>query len=148
MFLKRLVNVSAEVARAIKNGEPVVALESAIITHGMPWPKNFEVATKVESIIRQRVSQGKMEHLSKPRHFISFQNAIPATIGIIGGNIHVGLTTDQIQFMSEKSQTHPHKFAKVSRRDFPYVLSKNLHGGTTVSGTMIVAHKVWKVIFT
>ncbi len=57
MFLKRLINVSAEVARAVKNGEPVVALESAIITHGMPWPKNYEVAMKVESIIRQRVSQ-------------------------------------------------------------------------------------------
>ena len=70
------------------------------------------------------------------------QNAVPATIGILEGNIYVGLSTDQIQFMSEKSQTQPHTFAKVSRRDFPYVLSKKLNGGTTVSGTMIVAHKV------
>lgn len=128
MLSRRLVTVSGEILKSVKNGDPVVALESTIITHGMPWPKNYESALKVEKIIRDK-------------------NVVPATIGIIGGQVHVGMSKDQIREMAEESQKHRNNFVKISRRDFPYVLSKKLSGGTTVAGTMMVAHKAGIPIF-
>jgi len=76
MFSKRFINVSAEIVKAVKNGEPVVALESTIITHGMPWPKNFEMAMRVESIVKQKVKTvltliqpSQIDFKIKPNHF-------------------------------------------------------------------------------
>ena len=110
------LDVSQEVALAIDEGRPVVALESTIIAHGMPYPKNVETALAVEKVIRDN-------------------GAIPATIGILGGRIKVGLTKEEIEYMA-----HAENVMKVSRRDFPLVISKKMDGATTVAGTMIAAH--------
>lgn len=110
--------VSNEVKDAIDNSEPVVALESTIITHGMPYPDNLKTALKVENIIRKN-------------------GAIPATIGILKGQIKIGLTEQEIASLAENND---HKKAlKVSRRDLPYVISQKMNGGTTVAATMILA---------
>ncbi|XP_071407238.1 uncharacterized protein [Pithys albifrons albifrons] len=98
-------------------GRPVVALESTIITHGMAYPLNLSMAREVEEIVRKN-------------------GAVPATIGILQGQIHVGLTDEELEFLARSKNA-----VKVSRRDFPFVLSQGLSGGTTVSGTMIAAHK-------
>ena len=110
------LDVSQEVALAIDEGRPVVALESTIIAHGMPYPKNVETALAVEKVIRDN-------------------GAIPATIGILGGRIKVGLTKEEIEYMA-----HAENVMKVSRRDFPLVISGKMDGATTVAGTMIAAH--------
>ncbi|CAO1412627.1 unnamed protein product [Diamesa serratosioi] len=105
----------------------VVALESTIITHGMPYPHNIETAMKVESIVRN-------------------EGAIPATIAIIGGRIKIGLSNDELEFMADvkgKKETT----LKTSRRDLAYVLSKKLNGGTTVAGTLICANMVGIKVF-
>nr|WP_307915447.1 pseudouridine-5'-phosphate glycosidase [Mycoplasmopsis bovis] len=101
----------------------VVALESTIITHGMPYPKNIEMALNVESIIRK-------------------QGAVPATIAIINGVIHVGLETHQIEELGKLKDV-----IKTSKRDFGYVLANKKNGGTTVSGTILVAQKVGIPVF-
>lgn len=104
------------VQEALADHRPVVALESTIITHGMPYPHNLSTAREVEAIVRA-------------------EGAIPATIGILEGRIHVGLSSDELDFLAQSKTA-----LKVSRRDLPYVISKGLSGGTTVSGTMIAAH--------
>ncbi|XP_045028924.1 uncharacterized protein LOC116921268 isoform X2 [Daphnia magna] len=119
-----MIEISDVVTQAIKNNEPVVALESTIITHGMPYPANLETALKVENVIKAK-------------------GAVPATIGIIKGRVHVGLTADQLELLA----TMREPCLKTSRRDLPYVLSKKINGGTTVSGTMLVAAKVGIPIF-
>ena len=106
-----------KVSHALRNGCPVVTLESTIITHGMPYPTNLEMAQEVESIIRQT-------------------GAIPATVAIIGGKLHVGLDTCQLRDLA----TCATPAIKTSRRDLAYVMSKGMNGGTTVSGTMIASH--------
>lgn len=108
---------------ALSAQHPVVALESTIITHGMPFPQNLETALEVEEIIKK-------------------QGAVPATVAILEGQIHAGLSHDQLRDLATKDNC-----VKTSRRDFPYVLAKGLSGGTTVSGTMVVAHKVGIPIF-
>lgn len=118
------LQVSAEVASALKNGQPVVALESTIISHGMPYPQNLRTAQQVEQIIRKN-------------------RCVPATIAIIKGIVHVGLEEKQLEQLAHPS----FKCTKTSRRDLPYVLAQNLNGGTTVSATMLLAHKAGIPIF-
>lgn len=110
--------VSEEVAKALEENKPVIALESTIISHGMPYPQNVETAMKVESIIR--------EH-----------GCIPATVGIVDGVGVVGLSAEKIEEMGKRGQSIP----KVSRRDLPIVLAEKSWGATTVATTMILAAK-------
>ncbi|MFN8166961.1 MAG: pseudouridine-5'-phosphate glycosidase [Bacteroidia bacterium] len=109
------LNFSREVKSAIENKRPIVALESTIIAHGMPWPKNVETARKVEQIVRDN-------------------SAVPATIAILNGQIHVGLEDAQMDSLGNSSDVW-----KVSLRDMPYVVSKKLNGATTVAATMRIA---------
>ncbi|KAI7811979.1 uncharacterized protein zgc:136858 [Triplophysa rosa] len=111
-----LFTIHPAVKEALADHRPVVALESTIITHGMPYPHNLSTAREVETIVRA-------------------EGATPATIGILEGRIHVGLSSDELDFLAQSKTA-----LKVSRRDLPYVISKGLSGGTTVSGTMIAAH--------
>lgn len=110
------LDVNPEVVKALEEGRPVVALESTIIAHGMPYPKNVETALAVEEVIRAN-------------------GAVPATIGILSGRIKIGLTKEEIEYMA-----HAENVLKVSRRDLPLVISKKMDGATTVAGTMIAAH--------
>lgn len=110
--------VSEEVAKALEENKPVIALESTIISHGMPYPQNVETAMKVESIIR--------EH-----------GCVPATVGIVDGVGVVGLSAEEIEEMGKRGQSIP----KVSRRDLPIVLAEKSWGATTVATTMILAAK-------
>ncbi len=116
MILSDYVKVSDEVRRAIEENKPVVALESTIISHGMPYPQNVETALNVEKIIREN-------------------GAIPATIAVIGGKICVGLTKDEIEYLGKKGL----EVTKASRRDLPVILAMGEDGATTVATTMIGA---------
>lgn len=109
------VDISKEVQDALKTDKAVVALESTIISHGMPYPQNLETALAVENIIRN-------------------EGAFPATIAVSGGRIKIGLSRQELQQFAQNSDP-----VKVSRRDLPVVLSKKLSGGTTVAATMICA---------
>lgn len=113
--MNKYIVASKEVKEALESGKPVVALESTIISHGMPYPKNVETAIRVEEIIREN-------------------GAVPATIAIIEGVLKVGLTEDEVDYMGKTSG-----IAKVSRRDIPYIVSQKLDGATTVASTMIIA---------
>ncbi|XP_064011573.1 uncharacterized protein LOC135181955 isoform X2 [Pogoniulus pusillus] len=115
--------IHPSVQEALMDRKPVVALESTIITHGMAYPQNLSMAREVEEVV-------------------TTNGAVPATIGILRGHIHVGLTDEELEFLASSRNT-----VKVSRRDLPYVLSQGLSGGTTVSGTMIAAHKVGISVF-
>ncbi|MBZ4664016.1 MAG: pseudouridine-5-phosphate glycosidase [Caloramator sp.] len=115
-MLKDYLVISQEVKEALENGRPVVALESTIISHGMPYPQNVETALKVEEIVRQN-------------------GAVPATIAIIGGKLKAGLTRDEIEYLGKKGR----EIVKVSRRDIPYIVAKGIDGATTVASTMIIA---------
>ncbi|XP_071516798.1 uncharacterized protein [Panulirus ornatus] len=116
--------VSQEVKEALSSHQPVVALESTIITHGMPYPQNLETAIKVEDIIRK-------------------EGAVPATIAILKGCVHAGLSREELHTLAAKKEP----CMKTSRRDFPYVMAKGINGGTTVSGTMMIADKIKIPIF-
>ncbi len=111
-----LIAISAEVAAAIDRGRPVVALESTIISHGLPRPRNLEIARRLEAIIRDH-------------------GATPATIAVMDGRIRVGLTDEDLIFLAETED-----LAKISRRDLAAVLASGSDGATTVSATMIGAH--------
>ena len=113
---KDFLDIKPEVAKAMEEGVPVIALESTIISHGMPYPKNVETALAVEDVIRKG-------------------GAVPVTIGIIEGRIKIGLTRDEIEYMATAENV-----LKVSRRDFPLVISQKGDGATTVAGTMIAAN--------
>ncbi|RLW01861.1 hypothetical protein DV515_00007772, partial [Chloebia gouldiae] len=117
------VRIHPSVQEALVEGRPIVALESTIITHGIAYPLNLSMAREVEEIVRTN-------------------GAVPATVGILRGQIHVGLTDEELEFLASSKNA-----VKVSRRDFPFVLSQGLSGGTTVSGTMIVAHKAGIPVF-
>ncbi|MED3717022.1 pseudouridine-5-phosphate glycosidase [Geobacillus sp. 47C-IIb] len=106
---------SEEVAAAKAERKPIVALESTIISHGMPYPENVQTAKEVEQLIRSR-------------------GAVPATIAIIDGKMKIGLTDDELEFLGTSCDIE-----KVSRRDLPYVVAKKKHGATTVAATMICA---------
>ena len=114
--MNELLTFSPEVAAAMAAHRPVVALESTIIAHGMPYPQNVETARAVETIIRDL-------------------GAVPATIAIFAGRIHVGLTSDELEQLGKAPEV-----AKVSRRDLPQVLASGGIGATTVAATMIAAH--------
>ena len=114
-MLEKYLDIKPEVEEALKNREPVVALESTIISHGMPYPKNVETALGVENIVRQN-------------------GAVPATIGILGGKLKVGLTEDEVEYLGKAKNV-----IKTSRRDIPFVVSKKLDGATTVASTMFIA---------
>ena len=109
------LQLSPEVADALAAGGPVVALESTIISHGMPYPRNVEMAVEVEQIIRDG-------------------GATPATIAVLDGVPRIGLTRDELETLA----THP-DVAKVSLRDLPYVMARKAHGATTVASTMRLA---------
>ena len=110
------LKISDEVSQALSENKPVVALESTIISHGMPYPKNVETALNVEKIVRDN-------------------GAVPATICIIGGKLIVGASADEIEYLGKSG----HNVIKASRRDLPVLLSKGLDGATTVASTMIGA---------
>lgn len=116
MNLNKYLDVSPEVEAAVKAGKPVVALESTIISHGMPYPQNVETALAVEQIVREN-------------------GATPATIAIIKGKMTVGLSPDQIEYLGRKGL----EVIKASRRDLPVLLSRGEDGATTVTATMIAA---------
>jgi len=118
------LEMSQEVAAALKAKKPVVALESTIISHGMPYPQNRDTALAVEKIVRDA-------------------GAVPATIAVIGGKLKAGLTADEIEYIAKKG----HDVTKVSRRDLPFVIANRADGATTVAGTMIVAHMAGIKVF-
>lgn len=114
-MLEKYLEIKPEVAEALKEGRPVVALESTIISHGMPYPKNVETALNVEKIIREN-------------------GAVPATIAILKGKLKVGLTKDEIEYLGKAKGV-----VKTSRRDIPFIVAKGLDGAATVACTMIIA---------
>ncbi|HHW57827.1 MAG TPA: pseudouridine-5'-phosphate glycosidase [Clostridia bacterium] len=114
--MNKFIDLSKEVKEAMEEKKPVVALESTIISHGMPYPENIETAKTLENIVR--------EH-----------GAIPATIAIINGRIKIGLSEEELEFMGTSKE-----ILKASRRDLPVVLAKGLSAATTVSATMICAN--------
>lgn len=118
-----MIRISDEVKKALKEGKAVVALESTIISHGMPYPKNVETALKVEEEVRKH-------------------GAIPATIGIIDGVGVVGMSKDEIEEFGKRKG-----IIKVSRRDLPVVYARKLWGATTVATTMILAHEAGIEVF-
>ncbi|PKR77112.1 pseudouridine-5-phosphate glycosidase [Halalkalibacillus sediminis] len=113
--MNQYLSFTEEVKHAIENDLPIVALETTIISHGMPYPDNIQMAQKVEQIIRD-------------------QGAVPATIGIMDGKIKIGLNEEELEIFATRDDVQ-----KVSRRDFPYVLSTGQIGATTVAATMIAA---------
>ncbi len=117
--MNSFLTIHPEVNEALTNGKAVVALESTIISHGMPYPKNVETAIAVEQAVRDN-------------------GAIPATIAIFNGKCHVGLTKEQLEYFGLASGETKDVW-KVSLRDMPYVISQNLYGATTVAATMRIA---------
>src|SRR5678815_3229353 len=114
-----LLYIAPDVNVALRDGQPVVALESTLITHGLPWPQNAETALAIEAAVRE-------------------SGAMPATIAILGGRITVGLTREQIENLAHRPFG---SVRKCSRRDLPIVLARGEDGATTVAGTMIVSHQ-------
>lgn len=113
--LVRYLDLTDEVREALENNRPVVALESTIIAHGMPYPRNVETALRVEEVIREN-------------------GAVPATIAILKGRLKVGLTREEVEYLGSNENV-----AKVSRRDIPFMVSRKTDGATTVASTMIIA---------
>ena len=122
--MNQIIRVTKEVEDAVKNNKPVVALESTIISHGMPYPQNVETARNVESIIRD-------------------EGAVPATVFISNGQIIVGASREEIEFLGKEGEAIP----KASRRDLAVLLSKKQSGATTVTTTMIGAHMAGVKVF-
>ena len=118
------LDILPEVAEALSCGRPVVALESTIISHGMPYPQNVETALKVEQIIREN-------------------GAVPATIAVIGGRLKAGLSPEEIEYFGKKGRA----IAKASRRDLAMLCARGEDGATTVTTTMIIAHMAGIKIF-
>lgn len=109
------LQISPEVQEALANEKPIVALESTIISHGMPYPQNVLTAREVEDIVRA-------------------EGSVPATIAILNGKLKVGLNDEELEFLGQSKE-----ILKVSLRDIPYVIAKGLHGATTVAATMRIA---------
>ena len=124
MNMNKYLDIKPEVAEALAAGKPVVALESTIISHGMPYPQNVETALQVEQIIRDC-------------------GAVPATIAIIGGRLKAGLTAEEIEYVGKKGQA----ITKASRRDLAVICARGMDGATTVTTTMIIAHMAGIKIF-
>lgn len=115
-MMQQYLSISPEVKAALDAGKPVVALESTIISHGMPYPENVQTALRVEQTIRDH-------------------DAVPATIAIIGGQLKAGCTPDEIEYLGRKGQA----VTKASRRDLPVLIARKADGATTVTTTMIIA---------
>lgn len=122
--MNKYLDISPEVQQALADGKPVVALESTIISHGMPYPKNVETAMLVEKTIREN-------------------GAVPATIAIIGGRLKAGLSPEEIEYLGKSGR----KVAKVSRRDLAAIVARGADGATTVTTTMIIAHMAGIKVF-
>ena len=120
----KYLDIAPEVAQALQEGRPVVALESTIISHGMPYPKNVETALLVERTIREN-------------------GAVPATIAILGGRLKAGLSREEIEHLGKAGRS----VAKASRRDLPALVARKADGATTVATTMIIAHMAGIRIF-
>ncbi len=116
MDLKEYLDITPEVMDALESGKPVVALESTIISHGMPYPQNVETARRVEEIVREN-------------------GAVPATIAIIGGRLKAGLSDEELEYFGKTGMA----IKKASRRDIPFIVAKGIDGATTVASTMIIA---------
>ena len=123
-MLKKYLDISSEVKKSLKKGYPVVALESTIISHGVPYPQNVATALLVENMVRS-------------------QGATPATIAILDGKMKVGLTKKEITRLGQEGQN----VTKTSRRDLPFVLAQKITGATTVATTMIIANLAGIKIF-
>ena len=123
MLSPDLFQISSEVANALHAGKPIVALESTVISHGLPRPTNLETAYRLESIVRE-------------------VGAVPATIGIIAGRLIVGLNKDQVQLLAEADD-----IKKISTRDIPIAVAQNWHGATTVASTSWIAHRAGIRVF-
>ena len=117
MTLNKYLDIAPEVQKALEEGRPVVALESTIISHGMPYPQNVETALNVEKIIREN-------------------GAVPATIAVIGGRLKAGLSESEIDYLGKTGAA----VTKASRRDLPILVAEGRDGATTVTTTMIIAH--------
>ena len=115
--MKEYLELSPAMKAALMAGEPVVALESTIISHGMPYPQNVETALRVEETVRQA-------------------GATPATIAVLGGKLKAGLTASEIEYLGKKGPA----VTKASRRDLPVLVARGADGATTVATTMIIAH--------
>ena len=124
MDLNKYLKLSPEVEEALRTGKPVVALESTIISHGMPYPQNVETAYACERVCREN-------------------GAVPATCAIIGGKLCAGLTPEEIDYLGREGT----KVTKASRRDLPLLIAKGMDGATTVAATMIVAHMAGIKVF-
>ncbi|WP_130807212.1 pseudouridine-5'-phosphate glycosidase [Senegalia massiliensis] len=122
-MLKEYIEIKDEVKKALDENKPVVSLESTIISHGMPYPQNVEMAREVERLVRENGS-------------------IPATIAILDGKIKVGLNDDELEYLGKAKGV-----VKTSRRDLPFILSKKLNGATTVASTMIISEMVGIKVF-
>lgn len=122
-MLNNYLDIHPEVAKALEEGRAVVALESTIISHGMPYPRNVETALKVEEIIREN-------------------GAVPATIAILNGRLKVGLTREEIEVLGNGKN-----IIKTSRRDIPFIIANKANGATTVASTMIIAELAGVKIF-
>ena len=114
--MNQYLSISPEVKEALETGKPAVALESTIISHGMPYPQNVQTALRVEQTIRDH-------------------GAVPATIAVIGGKLKAGCTPDEIEYLGKKGQA----VTKASRRDLPVLVARGEDGATTVTTTMIIA---------
>ncbi len=123
-MIANYLEVNAEVSNALANNLPIVALESTIISHGMPYPQNYETALEVERILRD-------------------ENVVPATIALINGKIKVGLNSNEIDYLAKSGA----KIVKASRRDLPYLIAQKIDGATTVASTMIAADMAGIKIF-
>ena len=123
--MKSLIpDLSREVREALEAGKPVVALESTIISHGMPYPQNVETARRVEQTIRD-------------------EGATPATIAVLGGRMKAGLSDEELEYLGKAGQ----KVTKASRRDLPVLIAKGMDGATTVTTTMMIAHRAGIKVF-
>jgi pseudouridylate synthase len=116
--MNALLDLHPDVAEALEQGRAVVALESTLIAHGMPWPQNLETAQRLEAAVREA-------------------GAVPATVAVLGGRLKAGLTPTQTEHVARQGQA----MAKLSRRDLPLVVAEGGDGATTVAATMIVAHR-------
>ena len=125
MNLNKYLDVKPEVAQAIAQGKPVGALESTIISHGMPYPQNVETALQVEQIVREN-------------------GAVPATIAVLGGRLKAGLTKEEIEYLGKRAGQ---KVTKASRRDLAALVAKGGDRATTVTTTMMIAHMAGIKIF-
>ena len=122
--MNKHLDISPEVAAALREGRPVVALESTIISHGMPYPKNVETAMLVEKTIREN-------------------GAVPATVAVIGGRLKAGLSGAEIEYLGKAGRN----VAKASRRDLPVLVAQGCDGATTVTTTMMIAHMAGIQVF-